>query len=194
MRSVLLLFLSGALLGVGGLLGVGFLLDVPTTFPPRADAIVVISGDEQLARFREGVRLFRLGWARYIVFSGAAQDGQTSNAAVMRALAIEQGVPAEAILEDHHGVDTWGNAVHTRRLVEEQDVKSVILVTSPYHLRRALVTFEAAYEGTGVEVWTHAAPDSQWRKLGWWQAEETRRLTRSELEKLAYIALTGKYN
>ena len=40
----------------------------------------------------------------------------------------------------------------------------------------------------------HAAPDSQWRKLSWWQQPETRRLTFTELQKLAYIFATGQYH
>lgn len=175
------------------LVGIGFLLDAPTPPPPRSDAIVVISGDEQMARFREGVRLYHAGFGRYLVFSGAARDAGPSNADVMSGLAVEQGVPAEAILEESQGEDTWGNAVYTRRLLEQHGLSSAILVTSPYHVRRALLTFRAAYEGSGIRLAARSAPDSEWRKQSWWQQAETRRLTVSEVEKLAFIALTGRY-
>jgi uncharacterized SAM-binding protein YcdF (DUF218 family) len=155
---------------------------------------VVISGDEQMARFREGVRLFELGLGRYLVFSGAARDGQRSNANVMRELAVDAGIPESAIVEEPLGEDTWGNAVHTREALEQRNLTSALLVTSPYHLRRALWTFNAAYKGSGISVTAHAAPDSEWRKLSWWQTDETRRLTIIELEKLAYIVATGHYD
>jgi uncharacterized SAM-binding protein YcdF (DUF218 family) len=184
-----------ALLVIASVLGTGFILDVPQPDPPpRSDAIIVISGDEQLARFREGVRLYRLGLGRVLVFSGAAQDGQRSNANVMYGMAVDAGVPPSAIIEEPLGEDTWGNAVHTRRALEEHGITSAVLVTSPYHLRRARVTFDAAYRGSGITLSAHAAPDSQWRKLSWWQSAETRRLTISELQKLAYIAATGRYD
>jgi uncharacterized SAM-binding protein YcdF (DUF218 family) len=182
------------LLATLALLAPGFVLDTPQPALRPSDAIVVISGDEQMARFAEGVNLYEEGFGKYLVFSGAAYDNGTSNADVMRQLAIRRGVPAAAILEEPQGEDTWGNAVYTRQVLEEHRLGSAILVTSPYHLRRAKATFDAAYTGSGIELMVHAAPDSQWRKLSWWQQPETRRLTFTELQKLAYIVATGQYH
>ena len=172
----------------------GIVLDTPQPAPKASDAIVVISGDEQMARFLEGVNLYQRGLGQYLVFSGAAYDNGTSNADVMRSLAVKHGVPAGAILEESHGEDTWGNAVYTRQVLEDHGLHSAILVTSPYHARRARLTFDAAYAGSGIALMVHAAPDSQWRKLSWWQQPETRRLTFTELQKLAYILATGQYH
>jgi uncharacterized SAM-binding protein YcdF (DUF218 family) len=182
------------LLTAGVLLGPGVVLDTPRPPTAPSDAIVVISGDEQMARFNEGVRLFQSGMGSVLVFSGAARDNGRSNADVMHDLAVARGIPDEAILEDSLGEDTWGNAVHTRKLLEQRGVDSAILVTSPYHARRAKMTFDAAYEGSGIELVVHSAPDSEWRKLSWWQQPETRRLTFAELQKLGYIAVTGRYH
>jgi uncharacterized SAM-binding protein YcdF (DUF218 family) len=176
------------------LLGPGLLLDTPQPPPSVSDAIVVISGDEQLARFQEGVNLYQRGLGHYLVFSGAAFDNGTSNADVMRALAVGRGVPDEAILDEPLAEDTWGNAVYTRQVLEQHGLRSAILVTSPYHARRAKMTFDAAYQGSGIQVSVHSAPDSQWRKLSWWQQAQTRSLTLTELQKLAYILLTGQYH
>jgi uncharacterized SAM-binding protein YcdF (DUF218 family) len=193
-KLLLQLILSFVLLLTIGLLGPGVLLDTPQPPPPASDAIVVISGDEQLARFQEGVNLYQKGMGRFLVFSGAAFDNGTSNADVMRALALRRGVPDSAILDEPLAEDTWGNAVYTRQLLEEHGLHSAILVTSPYHARRAKLTFDAAYAGSGISLAVHAAPDSQWRKLSWWQQDETRRLTFTELQKLGYIFVTGQYH
>jgi uncharacterized SAM-binding protein YcdF (DUF218 family) len=176
------------------LLGPGLLLDTPQPAPTPSDAIVVISGDEQLARFQEGVNLYQKGLGHYLVFSGAAYDNGTSNADVMRSLAVERGVPDGVILEEPLGEDTWGNAIFTRQVLEAHGLRTAILVTSPYHARRAELTFDAAYAGSGIEVMVHSSPDSQWRKLSWWMQAETRRLTFAELKKLAYIFATGQYH
>lgn len=187
--------LVGSLLVVAGaLIGPGLLLDTPQPAPSSSDAIVVISGDEQMARFREGLNLYQRGLGKFIVFSGAAYDNGTSNADVMRDLAVQRGVPDRAILEEPFGEDTWGNAVHTRTVLEAHGLRSAILVTSPYHARRAKLTFDAAYQGSGIKLTVHAAPDSEWRKLSWWQQPETRRLTFTELQKLGYILATGQYH
>jgi uncharacterized SAM-binding protein YcdF (DUF218 family) len=176
------------------LIGPGVFLDTPQPPLQASDAIVVISGDEQMARFQEGLNLYQRGMGRFLVFSGAAYDNGTSNADVMRELAVKRGVPDRAILEEPLGEDTWGNAVYTRQVLEDHALRSAILVTSPYHARRAKLTFDAAYAGSGIQLKVHAAPDSEWRKLSWWQQAATRRLTFTELQKLAYIFVTGQYH
>src|SRR3954454_14336461 len=192
--GLLRLFVGSMLLVAIAMLAPGLVLDTPQPPPQPSDAIVVISGDEQMARFQEGVSLYQRGMGKYLVFSGAAFDNGTSNADVMRDLAVQRGVPDEAILEEPLGEDTWGNAVYTLQVLEQHDLHSAILVTSPYHARRAKLTFDAAYGGSGIQLKVHAAPDSQWRKLSWWQQSETRRLTFTELQKLAYIVVTGQYH
>lgn len=192
--AVLLLPPTALLAALGLLVGLGFALHGPDLPLERSEAIVVISGDEDLARFREGLRLYRQGWGGVLIFSGAARDDPVSNAQVMRDLAVRAGVPENDILADHEALDTLGNARNTRRLMEARGLRSALLVTSPYHLRRATITFDAAYAGSGIRLEPHAAPDSQWRKLTWWMYPATRRLTVSELQKLTYILLTGQHD
>ncbi|MBI4493357.1 MAG: YdcF family protein [Chloroflexi bacterium] len=191
--SAPLILAAGVALGAVCLVGLGFALDSPEAALERSEAIVVISGDEDLSRFREGLRLYRQGWGSVLVFSGAARDEPVSNAQVMRDIALREGVPERAILVDHEAVDTLGNARNTLRLLQERGLRSAILVTSPYHLRRAEVTFQAIYSGSGIRLLAHAAPDDEWRKLTWWLYPHTRRLTLLELEKLAYILVTGRH-
>jgi uncharacterized SAM-binding protein YcdF (DUF218 family) len=183
------------LLGLGGsLAAVGFAVEGIQPPLERSDAIIVISGDENLARLGEGLRLWREDWAPRLIFSGAAREGPVSNAEDMRRRAVANGVPAASILLDEQGADTYGNALNTRRLMEAHGLRSAILVTSPYHLQRAGMTFAGAYRGSNIRIITRAAPDSDWRKRSWWLRSDLRRLTFSELEKLAYILVTRRYN
>ena len=182
------------LLGSASLFAPGLLLEGPQPPLERSDTIIVISGDEDLARFREGLRLYRAGWAPTLLFSGAARDGSSSNAEVMRDLAIAEGVSPAAILADHDGGDTYGNAVYTRDLMVAHGLRSAILVTSPYHLHRAAITFKAVYSGTNIRLIARSAPDGDWRKTSWWARPETRSITFRELEKLGYVTLTGRFN
>lgn len=191
LAAVALCVILGA---IGAFVVPGFLLEGPREPLQTSDAIVVISGDEALARYRDGVRLYQAGWAPRLIFSGAAWDGGYSNAEVMRTLAIADGIPASAILVDPNADDTYGNAVHTRDLMLAHGLKSAILVTSPYHLQRAILTFRGVYDGTGIRVIGRSAPDGAWRKTSWWMRPETRALTVRELEKLGYVTLTGRYN
>lgn len=175
-------------------LGAGFVVEGLQPPLERSDAIIVISGDEDLARLREGTRLWRDRWAPKLVFSGAARAGPVSNAEAMRQRALAGGVPASAVLVDEEGADTYGNAIHTRRLMEASGLRSAILVTSPYHLQRAIMTFDRVYQGSQIRLIGSAAPDSDWRKQSWWLRPDLRLLTLREVEKIGYILYTGHYN
>ena len=81
-----------------------------------------------------------------------------------------------------------------RQLMEAHGLRSAILVTSPYHLHRAVLTFRGVFDGTGISIIGRSAPDGEWRKTNWWLNPDTRALTVRELEKLGYVTLTGRYN
>jgi uncharacterized SAM-binding protein YcdF (DUF218 family) len=186
--------MGGLVAAVATFIAPGFLLEGPFEPLLTSDAIVVISGDEALSRYSDGIRLYRAGWAPRLIFSGAAWDGTHSNAEVMRGLAVADGVPDTDILVDPNGDDTYGNAVFTRDLMVTHGLRSAILVTSPYHLQRAVLTFRGVFDGTGIRVIGRSAPDGEWRKTNWWMQAETRSLTMRELEKLGYVTLTGRFN
>lgn len=176
----------------GVILGTGFYLS-PQSKLAMADAIVVISGGETDLRVKEGVKLFHDNWAPLIIMSGAARDAGESNAEAMQRLAVEMGVPASQILVEKEARNTLDNAKFTRELLAEHDINSIILVTSPYHQRRASVTFRY-YLGSDVNIINHSASDSAWRKNGWWGNAWARDITLSELQKIIYLAVFFKDN
>ncbi|MFA5009654.1 MAG: YdcF family protein [Patescibacteria group bacterium] len=183
-----LIFLVGLLGGL--IIGVGFYLS-PQGVLKTSDAIVVISGGETDLRVKEGVRLYQADWAPLMIMSGAARDEGESNAEAMKRLAISYGVPSDKILVEKEARDTFDNAKFTHDLLEEHQIRSIILVTSPYHQRRAYLTFRY-YLGPDVTIINHSAADSAWRKNGWWNNAWARSITFSELQKLTYLAVFFK--
>ena len=173
--------------GAGLMVAVGFYLSPQDTLKP-ADAIVVISAGETGERVEEGVKLYRDRWAPVMIMSGAARDEGVSNAAAMRQLAVAAGVPEASIILEEVARDTIGNAQNVQALVAEHNLRSIILVTSPYHQRRALITFQQ-FLGKDFPIINHSATDSAWRKNGWWLSPWTRHLTWGELGKTAYLTL-----
>lgn len=131
------------------------------------DVIVAISGGDTTARVDEAVRLYKNGWAKRLVFSGAAADKTgPSNARVMRERAQEAGVPSRVIVIEEVSENTAENAAKTRSIFEQQNIKSAILVTSPYHQRRAMLEFRSRV--LGVDFYARPAHDDQnWSSL-WW--------------------------
>lgn len=143
----------------------------------KADAIIAISGGNTSKRAEEAIELYKLGWADTLVFSGAAKDTSgPSNAEVMRTQALTAGVPAKAILVETFSQTTKQNASKSVSMFEKHDFTNVILVTSPYHQRRASLEFHAV-AGDNVRIRNHPTThDDDWSSWwwltprGWWLA------------------------
>lgn len=156
----------------------------------RADAIVVLSGDAG-SRLEQGVKLFKDGYAPAMVLAGAGEAGQPSAAEVMRRTATAMGVPSRSIFLVERSTSTREDALYTRELMAAHGMKSAVLVTSPYHGRRATLTFSRAFEGSGIQLSSYPVKDDAWRPESWWTSIDTVRLTINELIKLAYYELNG---
>ena len=124
--------------------------------PPRpADAIVVFAGGVGESakagggtpeRLKEAVELYKAGRAPYLIFS-SGYAYSFLEAQQMRAQAIGQGVPASAIVLEEHSVNTFQNVTFVNEILREHHWRTILLVSSPYHMRRATL------------VWRKAAPD-----------------------------------
>lgn len=154
----------------------------PQDILEKAGAIVVVSGGDNDARIKKGVELYKEGWAPTLIFSGAAAEGNISNAKAMKRIAVKQGVPAEDILIEEKSETTIENAQLTAVLVAEYGYKNIILVTSPYHQRRTYQLFKK--EMPDVNIINQSALDENWRKKGWWENNVGRFLTIGELGKI----------
>lgn len=172
-------------LAVIGMVGVGFFLSPQDPLAP-SDAIVVVSGGETDQRVAEGVKLYQDKWAPVLIMSGAARDAKASNAAAMKRMAVTAGVPADRVLTEEKSMNTFENAQYVREIIEQHKFSQLILVTSPYHQRRAALVFGKALQGLPVKIINHSSVDSAWRKNGWWLDPWARSLTGSEIEKIIY--------
>lgn len=189
--SILIAFgLLGALI-LSVFLGLGFYLS-PQSKLVKSDAIIVISGGRTTNRADEGINLFKQGLADKIIFSGAALDDGPSNALAMKIQALNEGIPANAILTDEDSKNTYQNAINAKRILEEIGAKKIILVTSPYHQRRAYMTFEKVL-GKSYQILNHSAIDDRWSKSHWYESGFSYNISLSELQKIIFIYLTNNY-
>src|SRR5439155_15345336 len=65
-------------------------------------------------------------------------------AEVMKELAIANGVPASAIVLEQSAKNTHENVLFTDAILREHGWKKILLVSSPYHMRRAMLTWRRA--------------------------------------------------
>jgi uncharacterized SAM-binding protein YcdF (DUF218 family) len=192
-RIVIVIVVCGLLIGVifvGGALGIGYFL-APQSPLSQSDAIVAVSGGETDARTREAIKLYKENYGRSLIFSGAAQDTNgPSNAEAMRRQALEAGIPSGSIFIDERSANTSQNADAVSQIVKQESFHKLILVTSPYHQRRASITFKRAL-GPDVTILNHSAPDQSWRRSHWWANPYSYALTLSELQKTVFLIITG---
>jgi uncharacterized SAM-binding protein YcdF (DUF218 family) len=94
-------------------------------------------GPEQRERTLEAVREFKAGIAPRIIFTGAAAHNQVVEAHVMAILAISQGVPPDAVIEEGQALNTIQNIFYSQRIMAAHHWTSAEVVSSPSHLPRA---------------------------------------------------------
>lgn len=189
-RSFVLALVGVCLLIVITVIGIGWFI-APHEKLSRADAIVVVSGGDTDKRTDEGIKLFREGWAPTLILVGAAADQGTSNASVMRIRAVKAGVPVENTLIEEKSTNTQQNAAFLKPITDSRNIRSAILVSSPYHTRRVKTTFQKVF-GPDYHFIAHAAKDSRWARSSWWQNRDTTDLTFAELEKTLYVKFVQK--
>lgn len=135
----------------------------------KVDAVVAISGGNTTDRAEQATMLYRDGWAEQIVFSGAALDPLSpSNAEVMREFAKQTGIPQEVIQVEEEARTTAENATKSEEIVDEQQFDSIILVTSPYHQRRAYMEFRDKL-GPDVVIINYPVEDDNWASTWWFK-------------------------
>lgn len=104
----------------------------------------------------------------------------------------ELGVPDSAILSrDAPSESTAMEASLVREVVEEEEFRSLILVTSPTHSRRAFLAFKKAMAGQEVRILVMPSPYSNYNPEGWWKTPRQFRDVVLEYQKLVYYFFKG---
>ncbi len=138
--------------------------DVPTTeWGLVLGAEMYPSGDPSpslRARLDLGLELFRAGKVRRLIVSG----DESSNAQVnqMARYLLERGVPADRVVLDRHGVDTYASCRFARAL---PGLEAVTMISQDYHLPRALTLCRSiGLEAYGVgDTGLHHRSPRAWR-------------------------------
>ena len=121
------------------------------TAPPHAaDAIVVFAGGVGESgqagggyqeRVKQAVDLYKAGYARSLVLSSGFVYS-FREAEVMRAVAVDNGVPASAIVLEQRAASTYQNVVFVDEILRDHRWRTILLVSSPYHMRRATMVWK----------------------------------------------------
>jgi uncharacterized SAM-binding protein YcdF (DUF218 family) len=188
-RLVRLAFAAVLIAGALWLLGLVWFADRITRFNPgpdqaaesaHADAVVVLTGTPD--RLAIGFDLLARGNARRMFVSGVSRGVDVQQ--ILKALRRPPDEAGDAVVLGYGADDTAGNAQETALWMAKEGLTSIILVTSNFHMPRALLEFHAAMPD--VTVIPHATAAASFKIADWWRWPGTVRLIASEWSK--YIA------
>jgi uncharacterized SAM-binding protein YcdF (DUF218 family) len=173
-----------AIVFVGAAIGfVGFLSQLrgSEVKPDRnADGIVVLTGGS--SRVSDAMELLANGYGKRLLISGVHPTSGASD--ISRSLSDNQSLLSCCVDLDRSAVNTRSNAAETRRWARERGFKSLIVVTSNYHMPRAIV--ELSHAMPDITLIPFAVIGDKWRDEPWWTSGATFRLLLSEYVK--YVA------
>ena len=175
--------LVALLTGAGFLWFVNQLPEAEVPMRTKADGIVVLTGSA--FRISDALELLAAGHGRRLLITGVYPATRLSEIAALTPQ-YERWFSCCVDL-DRVALDTIGNAVETRRWAKDQGAKSLIIVTSDFHMPRALA--EIAHQLPDVALVPFPVVSDRVRVESWWSNPATVRLL--FLEYLKYIvALT----
>jgi uncharacterized SAM-binding protein YcdF (DUF218 family) len=150
------------------------------TLSRTADGIVALTGSP--LRIDDAIELLAAGRSQRLLISGVHPS--TSTAELVRGRPEYQKWFACCVELGHEAVNTRGNAAETARWAKKRGVRSLIVVTSAWHMPRALL--ELQRELTGVELVPYPVVTDRMREAPWWSNAQTARLL--FLEYVKYLA------
>lgn len=186
--AVKLAVLGAILLVIGFGLFVWLLPDEQVTLDRNADGIVVLTGGT--ARVSDALELMAAGRGKRLLITGVNPGTTTGDIA-------RQVVDYDRILNccvdlDYSALNTFGNAVQARHWALDHNFRSLIVVTSAYHMPRALA--ELAHQLPDAALIPYPVVSDKLRIEPWWSNTATTKLVLSEYLKFLFAHLRMRFD
>ena len=164
----------------GGFLGFSYVINnFQINSEVKTDAIVALTGGRN--RIGEAVNLLNEGRAEKLFISGVFEG--TSLEELKKRDDIDVNTSREITL-DKKARNTVENAIEALRWVEENDIESIRLVTSNYHLPRSMEEFRA--DDHRLKIIAHPVFSDKVEKK-WWKSWKSFSLIAMEYNKFLYV-------
>jgi len=160
----------------------------PQAEPARADGIVALTGANSNERIAAAVQLLAEHRGQRVLVSGVNRDVsreqlRIASGSVRRLYdcCVDLGFTA---------ADTVGNARETAEWAKAMRYSSLIVVTTDYHMPRAMLELRAVLAPAGIALQTYAVPTAALKVRHWWRSPGAARLMVVEYSK--YLAILGR--
>lgn len=160
----------------------------PATPPEAADGIVALTGPKSTERMAPAVDLLMQHLGRRVLVSGVNRGvtreqlrGYTGAVRRIYDCCVDLGFTA---------LDTVGNARETAEWARAMRYTSLIVVTSDYHMPRAMLELRAVMRPPTYRLQPYAVPTPILKSRRWWRSPVAARLMVVEYSK--YLAILGR--
>jgi uncharacterized SAM-binding protein YcdF (DUF218 family) len=90
-------------------------------------------------RINHALNLYRQNKVRKIIFTGGqGNPNEPTEAVAARSYALANGIPAQDILVEQNSHTTYENILYAKQLADANNLKKVLLVSDPLHMKRAM--------------------------------------------------------
>ncbi len=150
----------------------------------HTDAIITLTGGRN--RIIEAVRLLQQGISPRLFISGVDKDISLQNIQNTQHFPLPN---SQAIDIGHQATNTTENAIESNTWIQKNNIKSIRLVTSNYHIPRALVEFNK--QNKSLKIIIHPVYSEKVEKK-WWTSLRTFSLIFEEYNKFLYTYIRSK--
>ena len=154
----------------------------------NADGIVVLTGGT--SRVTDALELLAAGRGKRLLITGV--NPGTTTADIARQAPGYARLLACCVDLDYSAINTLGNAVETRRWAVDRGFHSLVIVTSAYHMPRALA--EIAHQLPEVTLVPYPVVSDRLRIEPWWSNGATTRLVLSEYFKYLFAHVRMRFD
>lgn len=138
--------------------------------PRKAQAIVVLGGDDAGARIIKAAQLAQAGYAPYVIVSGPKSlIGHECDLTIQ--YARSKGYPESLFHPLPHSLNsTKSETAFIGEYLRAHGIHNILLVTSNYHTHRA--AYDMRSQNSGLQVNVVAAPDPFFTPGAWWTSRD----------------------
>jgi predicted protein tyrosine phosphatase len=187
-RLLILVLLGGLCAGLAAKAGTFLVADAPVP----SDVILVLAGETN-RRSERALELLAQGYGRRVVLDVPANGKMYEFTQIQLAQKYIQDLPQSALLSicPIYGLSTRDESKDAEKCLARDGVKSVLLVTSDFHTRRALSIFRR--EAPGHEYSIAAARDAEQFGARWWTHRQWAKTLADEWLRLIWWKMVDEW-
>ncbi len=150
----------------------------------RAELAVVLGSKKAVAtRVPTAIEFYKQNRVKKLLFSGGAMQGEEMESHIMKKLAIRAGVNAKDILIETKSKNTLENFKFSQPILNQY--KSLVVVTSEFHVKRAYLLCKAFYAG---KIYTAKCYSSSANSQNWFKTQKGIDRAKGEVMAMANYA------